>query len=298
MRHNINIFIGAIGEIANEAVNYIADGNPAAHSFIHAYSLLKNPQSEGEIFVDSYKFSDAADMPSRERGRVSSLRETSITLDVKEIRKFIEKIYRNNLTIANPGDSNCMILNVVMPGHDIDAQQICSMISQAAKESEYSFDFNVIVLRESILHDVLYNEDAKDNSASSCWIQKLVVDKTEKGLVRHIIPIANQNASGISVNFTQESLSRLLGEYTLLCTECYGSLFPAAMDTNQETPIVALGLSTLFFNRNYFIDYLRNNAILLAIEKEGAGNRKVDINVASEVAQKYLYKQKKGTSIN
>lgn len=77
--------------------------------------------------------------------------------------------------------------------------------------------------------------------------------KEHRGEILHFIVLQNSQSRGIALALNMNSFTRIIGEFALMCIDCYRDIFGIGFCNSD---IQAIGLSMLSLDRFYFVEYL------------------------------------------
>ena len=289
MRHNMVVFVGGqLQQIANQAVNYMAEGSNELLPFAKVYNLQPKDDGSGAVAVKCYVFNPLED----DSATVECKDESDISNTIVSVKDKIDNVFREQVTLERPSDSARMTLTIIVPEDVRDYIAFVDNIVNAATESRNSYGIDVIFISRRICKCILNISETKDCESTNAILGHFAKLKESNEAIRHLVVIDDCNSAGMSINFSEQSLSNMLGEYSLLTIERYLQIYPQSLDAVEGKPVTAFGASVLSFNTSYFVKYLRRKTLLKVINKEGIGCDDIDINEASYEAQNYLRAQK------
>lgn len=232
-----------------------------------------------------------------------SLRETCrIDKDGREalLQNFFEKRQRLQVTADNPGDSQDRALHIcfVLPTHEsrslAQLQEFFKAIDEVRAKEKLKFRVDVFLfasdmafLFENLSEDALAKKKDEFRKTSESVLHQLVEIKKSKDDFS-ILLMQNTNAKGASLNLTQASLAKIMGEYASLAVCKYDTLFPAG-EVPADRPIYALGLAVLEFREDKATDEMVRQTCLEILNREKVSQKKVDVNkIITDVVKKVL----------
>ena len=212
------------------------------------------------------------------------------------LKAFLQGLKNRTITITNPGDFDNLHFCLYFPLYQLEVwKQVCLFID-TLKSEKFATDIDVIGFQSDMV-ELFTNEDDWTNlplmkeqyETLSITVLKQVVDyrKLHKGNIAHFIVMQNSQSHGIALGLNKNSFIRIIGEFSLLCTESYNEIFGVGV---SEADLQAIGLSMLSFDKYYFIEYLLQRTYLFAMDREKIREKEVDINMASEKAHKLVSK--------
>ncbi|MCC8038160.1 MAG: hypothetical protein LIP02_08540 [Bacteroidales bacterium] len=263
MRHTLNLYVGSA--IAPAAVAAEGWGKGADGCFT---SGTAQPSDEDLVAIEIHGHPD-------EGQRIAST--SSAWADV------LSQMRRRRLTIENPGDDSRLLLNVVTTSSEADMTLLEEIVRGATPDL---YEIDIVVVTRQLAESAL---GAKyDNGSAAEMAQKLAQLRKDNSVVSHAIILDSVNSQGRSVTFDAASLGLLTARLAMLSSLAYNSIFPTTLDSDGRYPLLGLGLSTAVFDRRFFTDYLLRRVILSAMNREGVGSERVDVNWAVNRANEFI----------
>ena len=219
---------------------------------------------------------------------------------VLDIRHFFQNLHQRTVTINNPGDSNSLLILLIVPLYDANACEEAIRIIGATSSIRSHYTIMIVGLCEN-LGVIISPEDFRnitaDEEVNKKAIQKQMLKifadlKLEQNTLEQIVVMQNTNSEGYALNLDQDSLLRIIGELSLLCVEKYNVIFTQAGIFDREHLASALGLSVMNLDKYYFENYLLRRAYLGIMEREDVTAEEVDLNKVAVVANACLAKHK------
>lgn len=228
---------------------------------------------------------------------IKTLTGTNRDLD---IRHFFQDLHQGTVTINNPGDSNSLLLSLVVPLYDSKACEEAIRIVEATSNIQAHYTIMVVGLCENLgnvispeqFRNITADEEAEKKATQKDMLQKLANYKLEQNTLEQIVVMQNTNSDGYALNLDQDSLLRILGELALVCVEKYNTVFTQAGIFDREHLATALGLSVMNLDKYYFENYLLRRAYLRIMEREDVTAEEVDLNKVAIIANACLTKHK------
>ena len=277
MRHTVHIFVG------NAMKNYAS----SMREFLDKYTIF----SEGnycQVFythtVDDNSFSIIQATPEQTEG----ISEKKIASE-EEGADWYTNLYSNTLTINYKDDFPCLYVCIYVPMYDREAWMIAQKMFAYATTSNKQFETDLFGLSDDLSHliktenDDISSQERKSNTAKS--LNEAVALEKEKKIHR-VIFMQNCNEKSISLNLDKKTLSNVLGEYALLVTDRYSSIY---LNNDLDIPEVTIfGVSALWFEKQFFVDYLLKKAYIHILERENVDDNQVDANKMDQIVAKVL----------
>jgi hypothetical protein len=141
--------------------------------------------------------------------------------------------------------------------------------------SLFSTEQELLVLNQNVKK---YKEEANKSI-------RAINDYISNNFHRFIV-IQNYNNDNYPLNMDNELLVRILGDYAMLCIENYNQIYPGSGEHNREGA-TAIGLSSFYFDKYYFSNYMTQASIMYSIRKENDSD-KVNVDEAVKKSQDIL----------
>lgn len=217
-----------------------------------------------------------------------------------EIRHFFQELHQKTVTINKPGDSNSLLLSIVVPMYDAKACEEAINIIGATSNIQSRYTIMVVGLCENLgsiispeeFRNITADEEAKKKDVQKQMLTKFADLKLEQNTLEQIVVMQNTNSDGYALNLDQDSFLRILGELALICVEKYNTVFTQAGIFDREHLATALGLSVMNLDKYYFENYLLRRAYLHIMEREDVTAEEVDLNKVAIIANTRLAKHK------
>lgn len=217
-----------------------------------------------------------------------------------EIRHFFQEMHQKTVTINKPGDSNSLLLSLVVPMYDAEACEEAVNIIRATSSIQSHYTVMIVGLCENLggivspgkFLNISADEEAKKKVVQKQMLKIFADLKLEQNTLEQIVVMQNTNSDGYALNLDQDSLLRILGELALICVEKYNAVFTQAGVFDREHLATAFGLSVMNLDKYYFENYLLRRAYLRIMECENVMAEEVDLNKVAIVANACLSKHK------
>ena len=219
---------------------------------------------------------------------------------VLDLQHFFQKLHQNTVTINNPGDSNSLLLSLVVPMYDVRACEEAVRIIGATSNIQSRYTIMVVGLCENLgsiispeeFRNITADEEAKKKTIQKEMLKKFADLKLEQNTLEQIVVMQNTNSDGYALNLDQDSFLRILDELALICVEKYNTVFTQAGIFDREHLATAIGLSVMNLDKYYFENYLLRRSYLRIMEREDVTAEEVDLNKVAIIANACLTKHK------
>lgn len=217
-----------------------------------------------------------------------------------DIRHFFQNMHQTTVTISNPGDSNSLLLTLIVPLYDVKSCKEAIQIVEATSSIQANFTIMVVGLCENLgriispeeFRTINADEELKKKDTQKEMLDVFTKHKLEQNTLEQVVVMQNTNSDGYALNLDQDSFLRVLGELSLLSVEKYNSVFTQSVSFDREHPLTAIGLSVMNFDKYYFEDYLLRRAYIRILEREDVAAEEVDLNKVAVIANECLSKHK------
>ena len=292
MRHVVNLLVGkGLKPFSTELFKYIQKyGEGESKEFSQVFSLCEENDSFKierceKVDADANHFCSVLDDLF-----LSKLTDPVVLSDPTSLVKFFSNLYNTTVTINHQGDSNALNLNIFLPLYNNKLWLIVNQIINILALINQKYIVDIIGL-SSDLAEIIEDESIEDMSSAKQQMReissKIIEHEKDERKVHRFLFFQNNNKQGVCLNLDKESFVRILGEYSLLTVERYEIVFPITEDL-EVTPITALGLSVLWFDKYYYLYYLLRGCYIHLLEKENVDQKKVDITKVLPLARKRL----------
>jgi len=217
-----------------------------------------------------------------------------------EMQHFFQDLHQKAVTINKPGDSNSLLLPLVVPMYDMKACEEAINIIGATSSIQSRYTIMVVGLCENLggiispedFRNITAEEENGKRAIQKQMLKKFTDLKLEQNTLEQVVVIQNTNSDGFALNLDQDSFLRILGEFALICIEKYNTIFTQAGIFDREHLATALGLSVMNLDKYYFENYLLRRAYLRIMEREDVTAEEVDLNKVAIIANTCLAKNK------
>jgi C1A family cysteine protease len=209
-----------------------------------------------------------------------------------EIVNYFDNLCASTITSGNVGDYKdlhfCLYIPLYEPEFWEQAKALIGWIKSLNRHTHID-----VVGFASDLANVIHSEDETNAQQkktrelqTKTTIQEIVKHRNENsGDIYHFLVMQNTQSGGISLNLNNDSFVRVLGEFAMMCVENYRLVFGVA---TPQSDLQSFGVSTLHFDKYYFIEYLLHKAYIFAMEREGVQENEVDINFSYNKSKEIL----------
>jgi len=212
------------------------------------------------------------------------------------VAAFFEDLFNKMININTEGDHSDLHLYLYIPLYDEKVWKQASGLIDVLNHMKSSFHIDIIGLASDTAF-LFTPEDKKETlpeyrkeyDQRMPQLINLILDykKNYPGSISHFLILQNNQQDGLSLELDQESFIRIVGEFALLTTEHYYNLFLYHTSEN-ESNVTAIGLSLLYFDKYYFVQYLLKRTYLHILNRERITDTKVDISKATKITQEKL----------
>lgn len=305
MRHTANIFIGHDLKLftANLGKYILKYGEADASSYFTSRSWsydegkteIKKAVRDGNVTFDFV--STMQDVYNTRLEEEKVLTGTDRSLDIQH---FFKNLHQKTVTINNPGDSNSLLLSLIVPLYDANACEEVISIVEGISNIQSHYTILIIGLCENLgnivspeeFSKITADEEKRKKAIQKQMLKKFADLKLEQNSLEQIVVMQNTNSDGFALNLDEDSLLRILGELALICVEKYNTIFTQAGVFDREHLVTALGLSVMNLDKYYFENYLLRRAYLRMMEREDVSAEEVDLNRVAIIANDCLTKHK------
>lgn len=305
MRHTATILIGQdlklfTARLGKYILKY-GEANASSY-FISVTWSFEEGKTEIKKAVrdDSSSFDFVSTMQDKYKTKLEEMKVLSSADRYLDMRHFFYDLHQSTVTINNPGDSNSLILSLVVPLYDVQACDEVVRIIEATSNIQSHYTVMIVGLCESlgniispeVFRNISAEEEAEKKSIQKQMLDKFAKLKLEQNTLEQIIVEQNTNSDGYALNLDQDSFVRILGELSLICIEKYNTVFTQAGSYDREHLATALGLSMMNLDKYYFENYLLRRSYLHIMEREDVTAQEVDLNKVAIISNKCLAKHK------
>lgn len=301
MRHSVHIMLGrAFKESVLELKKYILKyGGAEVPSYFNA--LLMNQESNGnlEISTVNASHSDSDEFVSGVNDSYSVMLDTLIIIQEKErifrLKSFFNNLYSNTITINNQGDYSELHVCIYLPLYDKVFWSQCKELIECMNSLNKKIHIDIVGIACDMVDIFVETEEEREKlpllwndyvkNVSTIIHEVVNFKKQNSGVISHFIVLQNSQSFGISLALDFKSFIRIIGEFTLLCVECYQNLFGAR---EIGSDLQGIGISVLNFDKHYFVEYLLRKTYLYAMDREGINDTEVDVVMATNKTDSLL----------
>lgn len=203
-----------------------------------------------------------------------------------EIKEKLESSFKQlvKLTMAD----STMHIMAVTPLYDQGANERLSLLIKACERLDHSVTLHIVGLCSSLvkIFDADEASDAESNQGKEIAYLKHIAAEVNFPVSYSLIE--DYIANGAPVKFTLRSLSKYIALIqTALLTDYYAVLSPVMVSSHAGDNL-SIGLSSLSFNRDIAVSQLLGLGFLAALENVGINKQEVDLQKATNEAEKLL----------
>ncbi len=278
-------YVDAKGGFAAEYLQFITFGND---SRIYA---AEQAESDADKFISGIEDSYAVELKP-----ISEVIEGDET--AKRLRWFFKKKFSSTVNLTSQGDDNYFHVCIHLPLYTATDWEKTKELLAAIDASDENYRVDLMMIAPDLAHltiddeGVLAEQFEELESCAQSNLKQIVEAKLSHTYqtLKSLILIQNRNENGIALDLNRESYAHLIGEYALATAANYNSIYSTNLlgATQKAFPIFGLGLSTLHFDRFYFVQYMLRKAYLHILDREQVTQESVDINKVSNIAQRVL----------
>ena len=300
MRYSVHLMFGdefaqTLSDLKKYTLKY---GEVTTSSYLSA--ILWN-KKDGDLTISSVQTLQSGQSDSFVSGlqdlyQVEILEKSVFKANERNVRiaAFFEDLYHREININQLSDSKHLHLCIYLPLYKQcyceQALEIIDVISTL--KVEYEIDIFGLSADTAFLF-------TKDKEKDELPLHRIEYAKTTKQVIEqivkyrqsfsqniaHLLLMQNFTEENISLDLNNDSFNRIIGEFALLCVECYPKLFSVNI---TPSPIKSFGLSVLNFDKYYFVQYLLRRTYLYIFDRENVTQKSVDINKVSPISQSKL----------
>ena len=305
MRHTATILIGQDLKLftANLGKYVLKYGEADASSY---FTSVTWSYGDGKTEIkkavrdESPTFSFVSTMQDQYKTKLEEIKTLTASDRVLDMQHFFKDLHQSTVTINNPGDSNSLLISLIVPLYDANACEEVIRIIGATSNIQSHYTVMIVGLCENLgviispkeFRNITADEEVKKKAIQKQMLKKFADLKLEQNTLEQIVVMQNTNSDGYALNLDQESLLRIIGELSLLCVEKYNAIFTQAGIFDREHLTSALGLSVMNLDKYYFENYLLRRAYLRIMEREDVTAEEVDLNKVAVVANACLAEHK------
>lgn len=213
------------------------------------------------------------------------------------IKDFFDNIFRQTVTINNPGDNHTLHLFFYLPLYNIEIWSTIKNIIEIIKKLPLDYHIDIIGLASDTAFlftpkdkiEVLPLLRSKHIENEIRTITEIANIKKTDSSISNFIVLQNCQSEGLSLQLNSDVFTRIIGEFACIWVQQYYSFF-SIIPSNK--PIKAIGLSSLIFDRYYFIQYLLKRTYIHLLDNEKITQEKVTITKVEHYIQNLLKDKK------
>jgi C1A family cysteine protease len=272
MLHSAHIFIGEELSTLHQKIAQVIEQQPDAATYNHLYLLTKESK-------DQFAFNGSETIASSQMAQYWS-----------------EDIFDQILNIdANQHDLKVFIHFSLYRSDSFDIlRALCTSIQQAQRPTTINF----VAYSQDLDKFIEGSSTASAKSKTELLSAKQSLDKLKSiyndyQLVAHrnnLILLQNRTPNGLAI-LKEEDGSQpfydMIGYLLPLISAHYDDIFSHTIGAESHD-LLGLGLSTLYFDKYLFVDYLLQRVFLQTIDNQSVNIQTVDVNIATDKAEEIL----------
>lgn len=195
------------------------------------------------------------------------------------VANHFSQMYNSKVNVAHPGNQSMVIMvwsRLFDPGQASVIKKFVEAIQNGITNRSISIEVNgftddavsffipEVADREPVN---IYKTNFDDN------LNELRQTRSQLGACRLI---ANVNVNQLALNLDLEALARVCAEFGALMNAHYLTVHQSV--PNPTTPFEAFGLSSVVFDEQYFVDYIRSRTVLDVMQRQGIEKRRFLVN--------------------
>ncbi len=203
---------------------------------------------------------------------------------LSEIPVFIQSVHGQMINIQNKPEFRNLHLCLYVPLLE-DIKQVSSFISAIEKGGFNYVDIDTVCLSGDLCKALSGDYEGVGllelQKRTGEGLKQLVDYRKKHPILQHLLAIQDYQNGGVALSLQLSSLTRILGEFSLMVIENYTKVFGSV---RSESDFQTMGVSMLQLDKFYFSEYLLRKTLKQIAEKENISQDSVDINMASTVA--------------
>ena len=216
---------------------------------------------------------------------------------VKETGVFLADFFSERVTLNRPGDQRMSLCIIISPSVIKYADMVVDDICEAISQNHLKYDVDVIVYPHTgkLTYETTPQNDADALDKTGVRAQYVIdhilsLRKKKTATLRLITLLQDKNQQGVTITFSLANLIRILGEYAIMCTENFNSVFPLSVLLDNKDKLCTFGISQVSLDSSYVIQYLLRQAFIHLLEREEIDQAEIDVNKVGAVAKECLKK--------
>lgn len=293
MRHTQVIFVGsALDGVAEQVMRFLwLNASTQTLPFLHLMRMGQNESGQWSYNrMEAHReITDEVFLSDLRKLLVVKKEDDQPVKSVQDLTDMLIRSATDYLTISNPGDNYITYL-VVFAIWDKDAAATAKSIAEASKSLNRRYEVDMLGLATSLATAVGGKPNIK---MSKEMLEPFRIPTKEKGSIERLsswhrfILLGNVSQAGVSLGINEpKALSRIIADYVALSAESYDQIYP--VNVTEDIEVTGIGMSELFFDKYYFIDYLLHQAYLKLMDRERINETEVDILKVSQMAKERL----------
>ena len=196
-----------------------------------------------------------------------------------------------NITITGQTELNVFIHLPLYISSSINAaEMLCRIIKQSKRPTQVDFVCFCEDMAQFVNPKRSSQRDTSPAKALS-MIKELYANLDYAGSRNRLVVIQNRTKNGVAVLSEREgssALYQMIATMIYLLSSQYDRIFKTASINNGHNNVVGIGISSLYFDKYLFTDYLLNKIITEVIDRQNVNNNDVDVNDVYESANTLL----------
>ena len=300
MRHTAHIMLGAgAASVLTDIKKYVIKfGEERTDDYFKACLFPQlDPESEACFqFADAVKADESVFVAGIDEMfdiRLGAPYKVPSDNRAEYLKGFFRSLYDTSITINSPGDSATLNLCVYVPLYQLIAWKTVEEFLSAVESIPQSYNVDLFLLPYDLAF-LFESENGKLEERITAYantskqvLEEILEAKKRYSSLGSLVMLQNCNSDGTSLGLDSDAFVRIAGEYATLSVKHYPELFqPSAQDANR--PIHALGLSSLSFDKYYFVQYLLHRSYTYILDRENVAQTEVEVNRVSQIVQGIL----------
>ena len=276
MFHIANIFIGrSLSKQSQSIAREIYGSDIANHgSFENHCRFFRFLKDEEIIRFCSYELKQRINTFDD----ITLSESSDVVNDEDKLLDMLSRIHTEMVTANTVQNIAELKLYVYINLCENDSCDLAILLADAAKKIKGKrFVLNFIGFDADLVHATLNNDFALRKLKETSQINKTTLADYEKdndfvGIKSRFFVIQNTTNNGASLDLDIQTLNAIISEFILASLENYDNLF---LNTITPGQVTGMGLSSILFDKKYFVRYLMRKAYLAVLQQEGIEQQEV-----------------------
>ncbi len=207
--------------------------------------------------------------------------------DDDDKKLFLDTVFNKIMTVGNAQANKVLHVLLHFPLYKPEALDAMTKLHSLITSLNRPIQVNFMGYCDDICPIIEPGYEIK--SKTSAQIKKFNEYRKKAGVSNnnsHFIAIQNCSQSGIALGLDIESLSDIIAQFAMLCSEHYLTIFPRNV---EYLDAIAFGISTLHLDKYLFVKYLLNKTLLAAMDNANINDTQVNVNDAAVNAGKIFF---------